>query len=56
MKFKRNDDNTRSILLLINELNLNKNLHWITYIEFIEYQKKDIKRNNFQENNFSEDK
>ena len=45
-KYKRNDYNTKSLILMINELNLNSNLHRISYDEFIKYQKICINENN----------
>lgn len=41
----RHDYVTRAILLMIKELNLNKNFKWITYNEHIKLQKKIIKDN-----------
>ena len=40
----RHDYVTRAILLMIKELNLNKNFKWITYNEYIKFQKKNYKR------------
>jgi len=39
----RHDYITRAILLIIKELNLNKNFKWITYNEYTKYQTKIIK-------------
>ena len=41
----RHDYVTRAILLMIKELNLNKNFKWIIYNEYIKFQKKIIKDN-----------
>ena len=52
-KYKRNDYITKSLILMINELNLNSNLHWISYDEFIKYQKICINENNYDRDNNS---
>ena len=43
--FIRHDYVTKATLLIIKELNFNKNFKWITYNEFIKFQKKIIKDN-----------
>ena len=41
---------------MINDLNLNANLYWITYNEFIKYQKKIINGKDYKRKNFQKDK